>query len=315
MAKNLSIPIFIVVGFAVAGGTFWLARPKASIVVSNAVPPTAPLDAPSLQKFVRENEKKKDPKVQERVGQARLHLAYDAAKEGDFKAARAVFKETVRQYKGTGAMRADYGGVPDQAAYQAAVCLVADGKAEEAEAEFVRFMKERPLSPLVHAAHGRLVRMNRGESKRAWDELLQGAVTAQEKHIRFETSVCGPKAIEHWLPLLGKPKRDYKALAKLCGTTDAGTSLEGMRKGLRACGVETYGLEVNRADFNGLPVPFLLLEGDHYVLVTKVEPFRATVYDPRFNAEQRRDLPKLDSPDFAATVLTTTVPASLMSAN
>jgi hypothetical protein len=307
-------PLLVLAISAVAAG-IWLAVPKSAPKPVAEKPPVTPLDAPSLKKFVKENAQKKDPKMQERVGQARLHLAYNEAKTGDFKAARAVFKETVRQYKGTGAMRADFGGVPDQAAYQAAVCLVADGKAKEAEAEFVRFIKERPLSPLVHAAHGRLVRLNGGESKREWDETLQSAVTAQERHIRFETSVCGPKAIERWLPLLGKPKRGYKELAKLCGTTDAGTSLEGMRKGLRACGVETYGVEVNRADFNVLPVPFLLLEGDHYVLVTKVEPFRATVYDPRYNAEQRRNLPKLDAPDFSATVLTTTVPASLMSAN
>lgn len=308
-------PLLIACLAAVGVGLWFVAPRSTAPKTADVKPPTAPLDAPSLKKFVQENVTAKDPKVQERVGQARLHLAYDAAKQGDFKAARAVFKETVNQYKGTGAMRADFGGVPDQAAYQAAVCLVADGKPKEAEGEFVRFIKERPLSPLVHAAHRRLTRLNEGESRREWDELLQHAVSAQEKHIRFETSVCGPKAIAHWLPLLGKPTRDYKELAKLCGTTDAGTTLEGMRKGLRACGVETFGLEVNRADFNVLPTPFLLLEGDHYVLVTKVEPFRATVYDPRYNAEGRRDLPKLDSPEFSATVLTTTVPDSLMRAN
>ncbi|MGV3615283.1 MAG: cysteine peptidase family C39 domain-containing protein [Fimbriimonas sp.] len=303
---------WLVGGVAAVALVAWMARPKPAIKVE-AKP--LPLDTPSLRKFVRENAPKKDPKVQDQVGRARLTLAYDSAKKGDFKAARAAFRQTAKEYKGTGGMRADFGGIPDQAHYQAAVCLVADGKPKEAEAEFLKLIKERPLSPLVHAAHGRLKRLNGGEAKREWDDALQTAVAKQEKHIRFETSVCGPKAIARMLPLLGKTGRDYKELARLCGTTDRGTTLEGMRKGLRACGVETYGLEVNRQDISGLTAPFLVLEGDHYVLVTKLEPFRATVYDPRFGSERKWDLPPLDDDQFSATVLTTTLPSSLVSAN
>ena len=69
-------------------------------------------------------------------------------------------------------MRADFGGVPDQAAYQAAVCLVGDGKPKEAEAEFVRFLRERPLSPLCHAAYGRLKRLLRGSFESALESQL-----------------------------------------------------------------------------------------------------------------------------------------------
>jgi hypothetical protein len=271
--------------------------------------PIAKLDESGLREFVQRHADAPDPRVQDQVGRARLKLGYAAAHRKDFTGARAEFLTASREYRGTNAMSADFGGLPDQAAYQAAVCLAADGKKEEAEREFRRFLKDRALSPLVGAAYRRIERLKGGPDEDA-QALLQSALDKQQARVRFETSVCGPKAIAHMLPMVGKPAADYKEIAKLCGTTDRGTTLEGMRAGLKKLGVETYGLQVNRDDFLRLPIPFLVLEDDHYVLVTEAKPREAIVFDPRFGSDRRMPLPASDSA-FTATVLTTRIPEDL----
>jgi len=139
-----------------------------------------------------------NPKAQDLVGEAEMRLAYFDAGKHDFAASRKKFLEATK-IKGTGAMAADFGGINDQAAYQAVVCLIPQHKEDEAKAEFRAFMKDHPLSPLVHGAFKRLLRLNNGKSDPNDEALLQTAVTAQEKHIAFETSVCGPKTVEYLL--------------------------------------------------------------------------------------------------------------------
>jgi hypothetical protein len=256
----------------------------------------------SYEKIVHAHAKSVEPADQDRVGNARIRLGYLSAKAKDFTAARSQFLLAAKT-KGTGAMGAAFGGISDQAAYQAAVCLVAQGQTEAARAEFRRFMKEQQLSPLTHAAFKRLVRLNGGEPDPGDEALLQASIGAQEKRIRFETSVCGPKVIEHILPLLGKPAVPYQRLAKLCGTTDAGTTLAGMRKGLQAMGLEGAGIRLNRQDLARLKSPAILLQQDHYVALLEVGERSMRVYDPRYKSELRVPLPALDDPDFTATVI------------
>jgi ABC-type bacteriocin/lantibiotic exporter with double-glycine peptidase domain len=155
----------------------------------------------------------------------------------------------------------------------------------------------------VHAAYRRLARLNGGEATPAQDALLQAAVAKQEKRIRLETSVCGPKTIEYLLTRLGRPAKGYKDIAKLCGTTDAGTTIEGLRKGLRALGVDSYAYKLNRRDLEGAPMPAILLEGDHFVALLKIEGGQALVYDSRYRAEREIGLPGLDDPDFFAAAI------------
>lgn len=259
--------------------------------------------AKDLRDFVAEHKKDKDENVQDKVGSARIRLAYLSAEKKDFGKARETFLAAKQEYKGTNAMGPEFGSIPDQAAYQAAVCLVAENKKDEAEKEFVAFLKDRPLSPLVHAVHNRLNRLNGGESKPEWDQLEQDAVTKQEKNIRFETSVCGPKTIEYLLPKLSKPAMDYKALAKLCGTTDKGTTIENMEKGLKTLGFQTYAYRLNRKDVSKATLPAIVLANDHYVALLKVTDTKITTYDTRFKALQTFPLPKADDPDFCLNVI------------
>lgn len=200
-------------------------------------------------------------------------------------------------------MDPEWGSLTDQASYQATVCLVADGKTAQAAEEFRRFMKERPYSPLVSASFKRLVRLNGGKPTDSDLELMEAAQAKQDKKIQFETSVCGPKTIAYLLQkgLIGNwstKKADYEELAKKCGTANGGTTIEGMRDGLRALGIESYGYRVNRQDLARIQVPAILLIQDHYVALLAITKDGARVYDPRIDSEQTLKLPKFDDPDF-----------------
>jgi ABC-type bacteriocin/lantibiotic exporter with double-glycine peptidase domain len=50
-------------------------------------------------------------------------------------------------------------------------------------------------------------------------------------------------------------------------------------------------------------MPAILLDGDHYVALLKVEEDHARVYDPRLKSQTHHPLPPRDDPDYTATVL------------
>jgi len=263
----------------------------------------------AYKEFVDKWKTSPDKKVQDEVGAARIRLAYMQAKEKNYKAARATFKEAVREYKGTGTMASDFGGVRDQAAYQAAVCLNAEGKTAEYRAALVEFIKTQPMSPLVHAVYKRLVKLD-GKATPEVDQLLQTAVDAQQKQIRFEMSVCGPKALAYLFKLTGKGDFDYKTLAKECGTTDTGTTIEGLRKCMRLHGLEYYGFQVAKGDLPSVAVPAIYYSGDHYYVVTKIDAEAMTAYDPTFERVQRIPIAANKDPQFNAVLLLKSAPST-----
>jgi hypothetical protein len=278
-----------------------------------------------LRRFVEVHKSDSDAKVQDLVGHARIELAYSAASRKDWKGARSILLTAAREYKGTNAMSGDFGGVPDQARYQAAACLMASGKKDQARAELLKFMHEDKLSPLCHAAYRRLVMLNGNKSTPELENLLQSDVAAQEQHVRFETSVCGPKCIEWVVRSVGrwagttsgnqnsktenqKPYRPtdpptYAAIAALCGTTDKGTTIAGMRKGLKALGYQTCAYSLNAKDLARAPLPAILLIGDHFVVLERLSGGKATIYDPRFDREDELSLPKDESFAVSAILL------------
>ena len=144
---------------------------------------------------------------------------------------------------------------------------------------------------------------------------MESGIGAQEKRIRFETSVCGPKCLEKILPGLGVGAKDYKELAKLCKTTDDGTSLENLKRGCETLGLKALGLELNARDFGSMHKPFLWLQGDHYVAVLGIKDAKVHLFDPRYQLEEWRDLPKGDEEGFRATVLAFEVPSSELAAD
>ena len=261
-------------------------------------------------RFVESHRSDSDPAIQDEVGNAEIRLGYLAAQGGDFASGRLQFQRAAK-IKGTGISDADFGSVPDQAAYQSIVCLVAEHKEIQARDQFRAFIKDRPLSPLVHAAFRRLKRLNKNHIDPGDEALLQSAINKQEAHIRFETSVCGPKTLEYLLERgLIRPKSmtatgefDYKRIAKLCKSTDRGTSMQGLRDGLKSLGIPSYGAQVNRRDFAQLTVPAIYLVGDHYLALLSISRERATAYDSRVGATTEIRLPPLNDTSFVATIL------------
>jgi hypothetical protein len=258
------------------------------------------------EKIVKENKSVKDPKIQDVVATSRMKLGYLAAHKNDFKGARQQFLESAKEYKGTGVKSPDYGSLPDQAEYQAAVCLMADGKEEEAKAAFVSFLKTRWDSPLIHGAYQRLQRL--GGDDEETTALLQTAVAKQEEAARFESVVCGPKAIVKLLTYLNKPWKSYQEIAKLCETGERGTSIEGMRNGMKALGVPTFAFVVNRKDFESLPLHSIWLNGDHFFILLSVENGKARVFDPTSDGERMLPLPPVNDSTFSAPVITLELP-------
>jgi len=274
-------------------GIATLSRPKPPKLTKRAPiasPPTLPNRADELKHFVEKNHASPSPAVQDRVGAARLRLAYKSAEKKDWKAARTTLLTAAREYRGEGKQGSDFGGVKDQATYQAAVCLIASGKKAEGRQELVAFMQAEPFSPLVTAAYRRIVRLD-GHDDPKLQDLLQKDIAQQEKRIRFETSVCGPKCIERMLPLVGKPLRDYKDIAKLCSTADKGTTCKGLVDGLAALGVPSFPYELSADDFAKIRRPAILIRPSHYVLLEKIEGDKVTIYDPVDGKERQEDMP------------------------
>jgi hypothetical protein len=309
---------FVLVGaigllvFRMAGGrnSFPPKPPVSEVTAIAAIKAANPKEAErKFDGFVAKHESDPNPKVQDEVTAARMQVGFLAAHRGDLGAARATFQTAARKYRGTGTVGGDYGSLPDQAVYQSAVCLVAAGKREEARSEFVKFLKDRPFSPLVQAAYRRIYRLNGNRDDSFAVAILNDDVLKQGQRAALETSVCGPKAIAYLLPLLGRPTRDYHDIAKLCDTTGAGTTLEGMQKGLRSLGIETYGAVLDRRDLAKLPPPFIVLEADHYLVATGLTRAQLHVYDPRTGYDRDFPLPLPSDPTFQITVLAPGTPS------
>lgn len=244
-----------------------------------------------------------DPHTQDEVGIARLRLGYIAAKARDFDAARGWFLEAEREYSGTGRTSPDFGGIPDQAAYQACVCIAAKGDQANAVKAFERFIGEHPTSPLIHAAFKRIVRLEGGAPRPHQEALLQAAISKQEEHVRRELSLCGPRALAKLLDALGVPA-DEGQLAEACGTTAEGTTVAAMVRVLKERGYDARAYSLNRRDIEAVTAPALLLDRDHYVTVLSVAADSMRVYDPMLRSERTLRLPNRSSRGFRAIVIT-----------
>ncbi|MBS1720434.1 MAG: hypothetical protein JST35_08315 [Armatimonadetes bacterium] len=312
---KISTPIVLALALVVAAGCSGQKKNASELGAAKAASQKQDRDLTQaehqevLKDFVQKNSASKDPAKQDLVTRSRIELGYQKAAKKDFSAAREVFLTASSEHKGTAASSPDFGGLKDQAAYQAAVCLVGMGKKKEAMDEFRRFLKDFPKSPLATAAYRRLTRLNGGTSLPQDDALYQEVVTKREKNLKLELAMCGPKCIENLLPRLGKPAMSYEKIAKLCKTTQQGTTMSQMKGALDQLGLKSYGFELNRKDFSNCPTPAILLAGDHYVVLVKVTTDSMTIYDTLFNSERTVKLPPSDTPDFSATVLTLSLPS------
>lgn len=255
------------------------------------------------QSFVIANHESPDPDVQDQVAVARLRLGYVAAKEENFEEAREVLLEAADEYGGHG-YSSEFGTLPDQAKYQAAVCLIADGKEAEAEQAFEHFIKENGKSPLAHAAFRRLVRLNNGKAKPEHEELIQAAVSEREAYIRRQQALCGPKAVLEIIKRHKMPIVELDELAKQCSMDDdKGTTITGMIAGLKANGLVGTGLKLAYRDLEGLPLPAIWLENRHYLVILEEVGQVLTVYDPADDTISNREITAEDSGELTLDVI------------
>ncbi|MBA3725795.1 MAG: tetratricopeptide repeat protein [Armatimonadetes bacterium] len=255
-----------------------------------------------FESLVEKNKGSKDPDVQDQVGIARLRLGYIASKEGDFQEARTIFVQAAEEYKGRG-FGTQYGTLPEQADYQAAVCLQAGGSLSKARQAYLDFIKENQLSPLVHSAYSRLVRLNGGKPSAKYEKLIQSAISAREAHVRKQMAICGPKAVREVLARHKLRLPGLDEISKLCGTDDSGTSMAGMIKALKAQGLGATGLSLAFEDLETLPLPAIWLEAGHFLVITKVHGKSAEVYDPVDDSLSMRELPSANLDNYILNVI------------
>lgn len=269
------------------------------------------LDADKVEQSLAAFAKSADPVVQDQVATARMRAGYQVASKMSFSEARKVFVTTQASYKGTGVRDENYGSIPDQAAYQAIVCLQADGKTEEAITEYIKYLKERQSSPLCHGVHRRLMKLA-PEREAEWNALLQDCVTKREDFIRLELAMCGPKVLAYLVEglslkadkLPGEAKDPlHKRFAQITKTDEEGTTLEQMQSGLKAIGIPSHGMQLNAASFREESTPFIWLGHSHYLLVIQKSGDQMTVFDPMTNSQKRMPVPPKSETGFKATVL------------
>ncbi len=275
--------------------------------------------------FIAKHRESPDRSIQDQVGSARLRLAFLTAKGSTNRSApdyakeraralseaRTLFLETAAQDKGSGSMSSDFGGIKDQALYQAAVCLSAQGLKSEARTAFLDFIKAQPLSPLVNACYKRIVRLD-GKSNTELEALLQHALDLQQQRIRYNMSMCGPKAVAYLLKAEGRECPDLDTLAQECGRTDEGTNLDGLRKCLRLHGEDMYGFQIARADLSRLACPAILFTGDHFLVVTSINDFQVITFDPMLERENKLAIKDLHAPGENYMFLLKSAPRTLV---
>jgi hypothetical protein len=256
-----------------------------------------------LEGFVSKNSVVRDEAIQDAVTSARMRLAYLDAAEQKPEEARKQFLEAEKQHAGTDSLDPNYGAMTDQARYQAINCLMLEKKKAEAKKEYLAFLKDRPLSPLVFGVHKRLLKMLEvNETRDGIDQLLQVAVDKQAANNKRELALCGPRCIEKLLELKMKPKVALEEIERNCMTSDDGTTMSGMQKGLKAFGIESEGMLVNFTDFNRAVLPFIWLDKQHYVLVHTRKMGKVVVYDPFIRNDREVSVSDKDA-SFSATIL------------
>ncbi len=257
----------------------------------------------AYDQYIEGHKSDSDRTVQDQVAGARIKKGFAQAKGKDFPAARTSMLEAAKEYKGTGKMTPLDGGAKDQATYQAAVCLLAMGKRDEAKTELIRFISDYPDSPQVNGAHKRLLKLCNKQELAQVEAQIDHTNEVRTNKLLIEQAKCGPRAITYLAHLLSKNVPAEADLIKVCGTSSTGTNMDGMVRGLKLCGLDGYGYALNRQDFGKMPTPALLLSQDHFFVVLGVGSDSARLYDPVKGLETQMPLPS-DDPSFSVNVLT-----------
>jgi tetratricopeptide (TPR) repeat protein len=258
----------------------------------------------TYDEFIVENKGSKDVLIQDRVASARIRKGYALAKQRNYSEARSVLLEAEREYKGTGKMVPNEGGAKDEAAYQAAICLLASGDQKQGKKALVAFIDRYPDSPNTGGAYKRLMRLTSGKERDLISSKLDDISQARSEKYFLEIAKCGPRAVAY----VARAQRAFvpneAQLVKACKTDKTGSSMAGLVNGLKLCGLQGYGYELNRRDFEKISTPAIWLQGDHFFVIQNIRGDRVSVYNPLIEAHEVLTIPELDDRKFKASVLT-----------
>ena len=229
------------------------------------------------------------------AARTKLVMAYSAALRKDLSLARNRFAELRHEASSlpkperpavslTGESQAS---LEEEAAYQHAVCTAALGEKEEAEKEYIAFMKAYPESPLLHAAVKRVARFHGGnipaEADAAWKQAMRAA-RAHEKARQKAQSMCGPECLAEVVRRNQWPRTSTSTIASLAaelGTDENGTTLQALIQAARKRGFDSRGLQVTHKRLTEQKLPVIALtQGSHFVLVEKVGSDGVWVWNP-----------------------------------
>lgn len=261
------------------------------------------LAADAYDAYVRDHKDSESPATQDLVAKARISKGFALAKLKDFQGARRALLEAEARYRGSGKMTPQEGGAKDEAAYQAAVCLLAMGNREAGKQELLRFLDRYPDSPHTSGAAKRLAGLMTPAERDRLDAKLDKIARARGEREALEIAKCGPRAVAALATRMGRPVPDEQTLTTACGTDPSGTSLAGVKAGLARCGIEAAGREVNRQDFGALHTPAVWLREGHYLVIWGVGRADVRCFDPLAGRDVTLSLPPEDDPQFRAIVL------------
>lgn len=243
--------------------------------------------------YVQERKERTDLTGRKEALQARLVMAFGAARRKDFTLARQRFenlREAASALPDRGALpRTDGQPKPtleEIGAFQSAVCTGVLEGPKAAEAAYKQFLCKYPTSVLIHGSVKRIARLHGGDIPKEAEKLWHQAVAQQERSARAEQramSLCGPQVLAELLRRQGK-SADVETLAREMRTDHNGTSLLALASAARKRGWKARGLQLNHAALLQQPLPLItLLAPGHFVLVERVTPAEIITFDPNAN--------------------------------
>lgn len=308
--KETATALYCAAGLALIGSAFLLgphARTSStgnlSVSEVKAVQAAPKRAVESITSELKQLKGAANPAEADKASRRMMTVGYALAAKMDFAVAREAFLAVDQEYSGAGSRNPDFGSIPDQAKYQAIVCLVAEGKKDEAKKEFREFLRERPTSNLATMAFRRLVRLNGGAEDPSDVSLYERAISLQEAATKKAIASCGPKVIRYYLANYADQNPPLADVARLARQTEEGTSMLDMVRALLTYKVGAEGRELNAPDFLRQNTPFIWLQGDHFVLVEKLDHLEITAWDPMLDGPKVTKSPSADDAAFRAPIL------------
>lgn len=264
--------------------------------------PLVGVSADQLPELIRNFDASEDAEERLVAQKARIKLAYHQARRDDIEAADQLFAEVETSDVAQSSVDLESGSLAEEAKYQRLVLLMMQDRNEEARSGFRKFIEENPHSAKITAAFRRLQRLSGGIPRQQDIDLYERALAVRQEHIRLEAAMCGPKAVALLASDLGKDL-SYTEAAKVAQTDEFGTTPNGILSALASIGLSGSAYNLAARDIRTLPLPSILLIGNHYYVARSRTGDELLIVDPVNNQEQRLTISAFETKHL--TVITT----------